>query len=293
MFKIRLLLEIIFFLMVYVLSRDDGDRLKQNACQLPKGLEYKPYHSINQYHADHFFSDRDYNGLELNVRNKEYKFDLEEWEESGQYDFCDGTEFDNSVHVRFRSKLTLTSRLNLQGVIDFLLLFHEKFQMTITNLNSIEIDSGIVPSYSRTKMLDINFRKIFVNILNTAFDFRLNGRPVESCRQLIDANMTQPNTLLQISAKDQLIEMFWLNDRYLRPMCPLLFKNTRISRLIINGMDNSFYMKNVIQFTKDTFDDLNSSIAWVKFYKSENLIIDKMFLNPSVFENIEGNFIAF
>lgn len=278
-------LEIALFLMIFTVSE------RENACILPDGIVVKNFHKINVHSADQFLSNDDPIGFELKITNKQYRFDLMGWLEKDQTDLCQKSNY-FGIHLRFLRKFHLTHFLNLEGIIQFLgiLAYDHQFQITITNLNAIEVDVCIGVNYYGKELVNLNLINYTINIFNTVFDFRLEGKPVKSCGDMIDANKTEPRSLFQISPREENIEMFWLNNRYIRRMCPLLFKNNRISKLTINGMHNTFYKQNVLTFTNDTFDNLDSKIVFLKLFKSENLVVDEKLLNPSVFANLQGNF---
>lgn len=268
-----------------IVSREKYSR-EQNACILPDGIVTKNFHKINAHQANQFYSNDDLNGFELIVPNSQYRFDLMAWLDKDQIESCENSNY-FGIHIRFPKNFLLIHYFNLEGIIQFvgLLAYDHFFQLTLTNLKAIEIDVCIGVNYFRKELSDLNSINYTLNIFNTVFDFRLDGKPVKSCD---DMNKTEPRSLFQVSPKQENIEMFWLNNKYIRPMCPLLFNNTRISKLTINGMYNTFYKQNVLTFTNDTFDDLNLSIVFLKLFKSENLVVDEKLLNPSVFKNLKG-----
>lgn len=67
-------------------------------------------------------------------------------------------------------------------------------------------------------------------------------------------------------------------------ICPLVFKNTNLHQLVIIGLTETFYKRNILTFENQTFNDLNSQI-WFLQIKAENINIDSNLLNPSVFQS--------
>lgn len=67
-----------------------------------------------------------------------------------------------------------------------------------------------------------------------------------------------------------------------------MFKNARIERIAFIKIIDSFYKKNVISFTDDSFDYLDSEVEQLDFYQAENINFDLKLLNPSVFENLKA-----
>jgi hypothetical protein len=68
-------------------------------------------------------------------------------------------------------------------------------------------------------------------------------------------------------------------------ICPLAFNNLIINSFILYG-ENSYFSRIVIEFSNDTFDDLNTAIPYVEI-NIGNVEIDFGLLHPSVFQKIQ------
>lgn len=160
--------KLLLFCLVFILS-ENFESQNRNACELLNGLRETRFHSITEHRADQFLSKSDRDGYELNVPNEQYRFDLNTLLEKNLIKSC-GKLYSVGVHVRFPRKFVLTNHINLQDLIKMLVLISkETVDITLTKLNAIEINLGIVVNNStRTYPEGVNFT---INIFNTAFDF--------------------------------------------------------------------------------------------------------------------------
>lgn len=267
---------------------------RMKACQLPTGLEFNTFHYITNYLTTNiqYFLIEDITGLRLDVPMPTYRFDLDSWLTLNQFNSC-FSELNNFVNVRFPKRYSLSTNFNLSGLVQFLLLFDGYFQIYLTNLAAIEIDAGINYENSSDAEFDSSVRYSRIDLFNSRLDFKLNGRPVKTCQQLIDANLAEPKSLFQISPNKTYIRMAMINQIFIRPLCPLLFRHARISTLGLSSIINTFYKRNVLSFTNNEFqeDYLDSSIIYLNIHRSENIEVDEKFLNPSVFAQLKSNYL--
>lgn len=278
--------EMFMFLMVLLIFK--RARTIQ-ACQLPHGLDFHAVHKINDIHRNQFMSYLDENGLLLDVPDSQYRFDLRGWIAANKSNSCNESHFDNYVHIRFPKDSILNKRFNLQGLMTFLLHYEKFFRIYLANLQAIELDLGITQNSSNTKLTP-NHYNYRMNLYNTRFDFRINGHPVKTCKQMMDANLTKPRSIFQITPNHEFVEMLWLNPRFIRPLCPLMFWHARLHPLVITGMVYSFYKSNFLSFTNETKNyHIYSSISVVQFFKCENIQVDEKLLNPLIFSSLKGN----
>lgn len=67
-------------------------------------------------------------------------------------------------------------------------------------------------------------------------------------------------------------------------ICPLAFNNLILNSFYLYG-ENSYFSRRVIEFSNDTFDDLNTDIPYVEI-NIGNVEIDFGLLHPSVFQKL-------
>lgn len=80
--------------------------------------------------------------------------------------------------------------------------------------------------------------------------------------------------------------LLMISCSFSQKLCPLVFANTHIDSLNINDLVDTFYKTNILRFTNNTFDTLNSYIEELHLTKVENIPLDLNFINPSVFRNL-------
>lgn len=213
------------------------------ACQLPFGLEFHKFYNFRDaLNKTQFLASEDHDGLRLDVPSRHYRFDLDAWLATNHS--CNNSDFFPGVEVKFPKKFTLQKHFNISGLAKFVLLFNKQIKIHLANINSIEIDLGILLAYNNTDYSsarkDMEIEVISLNLYNSRLDFRLsNGKPIESCQQLIDANKTSPKSIFQMALKGHL-HLVLLNPQYIRPLCPLLFRHSKISELAITSLIDTF-----------------------------------------------------
>lgn len=287
---------LVIFLVWFV---DNNNQIwTEKLCQLPSQLEFHKFHVIQGYYSNNqFLSETDVDGLRLDVPNHHYRFHLTSWLAKINFSSCYGNQYSLKpyIHVRFPKNYTLSKHFKLRSLMKFLLLFknkNSKFRIYFANLHSIEVDLGkqFNSSWSYYNRSAFGFfYEIYLH--NTRLDFRLKGKPVKTCQQLMASNQTKIKSVFQIDPKKNYIYIGLLNPRFVRPLCPLLFKYSRISFLDINGIVNTFYKRNVLSFTNDTLKkNIYSEIYNLKITKSENIELDATLLNPIVFKDLESKY---
>lgn len=264
------------------------------SCELPDRFEFKTLHLVSNYYANQFMSHNEFKGIRCDVPpNVQFKFNLSEWQAKKQLDPCKNVSFWNSLHLRFPKGFILQKSFGLQDIIDFLLLFEEEFYITFANLQKFDADLGIV------SLLPAKYSyptKFIFHIFNTKFDFYVNSRVAKSCQDYFEANLTRPNGIFQVLPNSNYVEMFVLNSRFVRPICPLAFNKARIYKLTIKGMIDSFYKRNVIAFQNETrllIKELDSRIDYLYLINTDNIDVDLRMLNPSVFYRLKSYFYYF
>lgn len=288
---------ILLITMITVFDLNISNRIKPTtqACQLPSGFKFKQFHRKNIINAmnNEFWSYTDINGFFLEVPDQNYRFDLDGWLASKQYESCLKVWFYTVLNLKLPKRFSLTKELNLYGIILFLVLFDYKLiEIEMSNFETIELDLGLLNISSAIKSNRKDSSYFFMQIFNSRFDFRLDGRPAVSCQQMIEANLTEPKSIFQIEPSLYLV---WINPTFVRPLCPLLFRHARLSAFFITGIMDTFYKRNILSFTNDTFEAgyLDSRVKTFELYKCENIELDERLLNPSVFIHIEGFYLKF
>ena len=81
-------------------------------------------------------------------------------------------------------------------------------------------------------------------------------------------------------------ELAFHNSAFKLPVCPIVFRNSRIHQLTLSGMANSFYKTNMIRFSNETpgAQPLNASIKKFMVFNSFGLVLSRELMDERVFE---------
>ena len=214
----------------------------------------------------------------------EFKFNPRKYEEITLDWFCNNS---HSVIFRWTGSTglnVLNKRFNFANVARYFAYFLY-INTNFWNLKGIDVDI-----FDNNLLSDnSNFRSFYsIELTNSRLDFYHNKRKLNSCRDFIDSNLTQIRSIFQIQNINSHMKYFTLrNLKNNRPICPLVFANTKLEYLQLIDIVDTFYKTNILQFTNETFADLNSTIDILYMNQVRNINVDLNLLNPSVFKNIE------
>jgi hypothetical protein len=132
----------------------------------------------------------------------------------------------------------------------------------------------ITPSLTNSKFTRADFNSL--SIIDLKFFFK--------------SNLSEPKSLFQIASKPIRIEA--VDIRYNKfpknPICPLIFKNAKITTIFNYYQINTFYKRNYLKFSQINNDDINCSIETLWTYDNENIDIDSTsFLNKYIFHKVK------
>jgi hypothetical protein len=120
-----------------------------------------------------------------------------------------------------------------------------------------------------------------IELSDCRLDFYHNKKRINSCQDLINANIiTTVESIFQTI--EGLFPSFSLvGIEYEHKICPLMFSNTYIFSLAIHNLVDTFYKKNVIRFSNETFDNLNLKILNFYLLNALNINLDFAFFGIS------------
>ena len=140
----------------------------------------------------------------------------------------------------------------------------------INMLEGIDLENKTLPYYMKIKLY------------NCRMEFYYNNNRINSCEDVKNANLTKIESIFQIAK----VFFYFLNNvEYKQEICPLLFSNVFLYYFWIVNIVDTFYKKNVIRFSNETFDDLNSKIFIVNLASVHSINLDLSIFHPSVFKN--------
>lgn len=184
-------------------------------CVLPSGCRFGSFHYLANYFANEFISSWDQRGFICDANNDpvSYRFDLDTWKAGDYVQVCYAESFANSLEFRFHphKQLVLEKHLNLQGAVDFLLLFGSTFNLQLTNLRGYSVDLDLRVNLSIVNSAYGNQR--YVNFIRNRVEFyTISGDLVRSCRDLIGSKRVK--SIFQLTPSNQYPELLFLRCEF-------------------------------------------------------------------------------
>ena len=119
-----------------------------------------------------------------------------------------------------------------------------------------------------------------VELINFNLDFYHEKKKINSCQDIKDFNITRIESIFQIKTQSG-IQIDKLQN--IQIVCPLVFWNADIYRLVLNHLIDTFYETRNMKFSDEVFPKLNSQIKVIEMYNVVNINLDLSLINPSVF----------
>lgn len=128
--------------------------------------------------------------------------------------------------------------------------------------------------------------RFVIQVFFSQFSFYLNNSLIKSCDDLSG----HTRSILRVS-NTLYVPYAFANVKFgPHPTCPLVFANSKISKLsIFNSFVNSFHKKNILRFSTDrpqSHDSINSSVQILALVKFDKIDLDETLLERQVFENL-------
>ena len=149
------------------------------------------------------------------------------------------------------------------------------------------------------KGFDINFlgkNQIFyspgisnIQLSKCRLDFYDDEKIINSCDEMSKSKIIR--SIFQVRLFSIFDEYSLIRNRYIalrsveykQSICPLVFKNSLIHRLVLVDLTDTFYKRNVLSFENRTFRNLQSNISYLQLNKLQNINLDLKLLNLWVF----------
>ena len=247
-------------------------------CDLPYGCRSeRVFDSTYMVNSDTIMCD-------VNNDAFEFKFKPRTHEEIISNGFCNSP---HSVIFRWTGSTglnVLDKRFNFANAARYFAYFVGYMVAKFWNVKAIDVDifdNNLFSDPYKASPFDS------IELANSRLDFYHNKRKLNSCQDFIDLNLTQIRSIFQIQNSRIYAELSLINLKNNRPICPLVFTGSMIEYLQLIDFADTFYKTNILQFTNETFTDLNSTINRLYMHQVRNINLDLNLLNPSVFENIK------
>ena len=266
-------------------------------CHLPERCRIK-----NIYNSENFYS---YNQKELYTYpqiicdvtdNEEFELNFKDPTPLMNSDEKCSTNFYGYITINYiifkwtwssNEAKILEKRFNFTNVMRYLSFFKPYVYINFWSLNGFDVNF-LGESYNMTvKSLS------GIALLDCSLNFYHNKRKINSCQHFSDLNITQIRSIFQIryDNKDFYRRIELKNIKYKESICPFVFQNAKIGCVLFNDLVDTFYKKNVLTFSNETYPQLNSDIESVQLYNCYNINIDLNLLHQSVFYNLKNIFI--
>ena len=169
--------------------------------------------------------------------------------------------------------IILEKSFEYSNLIDYSTYF-SSVSITFLNLKGFDL----ILTDRNNSIVEANPNLIQISCVSCKIDFYTNRNLIKSCED-INSNIM---SIFQIEIKQIAID----SSEFPNSLCPLVFKNSNIFALFLIGLVDTFYKRNVLSFTDDVFQDLDSSIQYLFLEKVENINLDLKLLNPYVFKDV-------
>jgi hypothetical protein len=168
----------------------------------------------------------------------------------------------NYVIFRWTNDLEiLEKRFNFTNLMSYLSFFKPLVHLILWGVKGFDVRFLDENHYTSENSL------ISVILLSDCrLNFYHNKKKINSCQDFIDLNLTQIGSIFQIkfNVKEYTKQIEFRNIEYRNDVCSLVFQNAKIGCVLLNNLVDSFYKKNVLTFSNETYPQLNSDIERVE-----------------------------
>ena len=225
--------------------------------------------------------------------------------EKFEFTFKDPTTFNNSdekCFIEYPKKTNIIFKWSSQNELSAL---EERFNFTNLMRYLSFFDPIVYINFWGINGFDVRFlgenfniseKSLYIIVLSDCrLNFYHNRKRINSCQDFIDLNITKIASIFQISfdnLNDNTKGIQLRNIEYKGNICPFVFQNANFLHVLFNDLVDSFYKKNVLTFSNETYPQLNSVIRSVQIHNVYNINIDLKLLHQSVFNKLASLLIA-
>jgi len=193
-----------------------------------------------------------------------------------------------------RESYILDSTLKIYKLLDYLSYFYWYVYLNFMNLKGFDVN--LLENNLSASLLQNSGISSLV-FVNCKMSFYFGKEKVQSCQDFKNKNISAINSIFQITKSNYDYSSYYqiyvdlINCEFKQVLCPLVYKNSDIKNFRINNLANTFYKKNLLQFSNEQYSELNSKIKILELLNSQNIDLDLNLLNPSAFGKIEFLFV--
>lgn len=268
-----------------------------DVCELPKGCHISPFRVINKWWAGELVTGTTKTGIRCHVDEGSLTH-LARFNRS-LISSCENPkkiEFYVELKPLNHARETFTKSQNLTSFMTFLAFFNSSyFTLKWTNMHGFELDlfgREIIYDDGESYLLKLDSKYVDavienVEFVNAKMTFYIGKRKVKSCKDIIDANITDPRSIFQMSLDYVFSTVLFFRSVYKEPICPLVFKYVSIQKLVLYGMSNTFFKQNYLRFINYTTENLYTYFYEVSVYYSGSIPLNSQVFNPAVFKRLQ------
>lgn len=265
-------------------------------CILPPGCRIDRVHLYQSYHAEEKNFRRNARGIRCDMNNKnnfKFGFDVSSSpfltvnQSSCFIDEAPQKRNEESQMIELKWPTNsrpgiLEESFGFYNLLNYSKNFEYVVDLTFVNLNGFDISL-----IDYTKTINMSSLGNFV-CLRCKFNFYINRKLVTSCEDIKNTSV-EIISIFQLAAKDDIVLILG-ECEFKQTLCPLVFKNSYISNLIVTDLIDSFYKTSIIRISNETSFSFESNISNLAIF-TQDIRLDLNFLNPLVFQNLKTIFI--
>ena len=258
-------------------------------CKLPFGCEINDVQFVIDLYGNEKTSMK-YPGILCDIRNEAFQFDYSMPEpflipESREYCHISTKLKYDLMEFRFSSNFILGKQFNFEKMLNYMSYFNYYVYSNFVNLKGFELD---IQQNISTQNFTTYFYSFRFHCIRCKMEFYSNGRHIKNCQDIVNSypNKDFIRSFFQSQRLESKVYVILFHSVFKTTLCPLVFKNSDIEGFEITGLSDTYYKRNILTFENRTFDDLKSTIQYLKIIKAEKINIDSNLLNPSVFQGL-------
>ena len=207
-----------------------------------------------------------FKGYKCDITRSDFSFDLNKNDhliKNQMLDLIDNIIYGNEITIEMNwskkhKQSLLTRQFDMFAFLDYFIDFNYYIDLRIVNLHGFELNL-FEQSFNDTWKIENNsLKSIF--LINSDLKFIIKGKSEINCKD-IARNKSNIASLFQIPmvflADQKSNIIYFFGCRYTQILCPLVFQNSKLSRIYFFDLVNTFYRTNLIRFENETFTDLN------------------------------------
>lgn len=214
-------------------------------CKLPVGCEINNIHYPVNFEGYEKTS-VDKIGILCDVRNEEFQFNYPLLNPNDSKCEIDSPYWKESIEFRFHSNFILSQRFNFTNMLDYLSYFRKDTDASFVSLKGFELDFINYPN--NTMLLETQTRIPYFDCVKCKIEFYSNRSHLKTCQDIIDSysysgRNVSISSLFQTTRGNIIV---LIHSDFKTTLCPLVFMNSNISTLLIVGLSNTFYKRNIL-----------------------------------------------